>query len=296
MLLTSLKTTFVEKSAPYLSAQKLNDYWTSIEAIINALKTLPIDQGSWNASGATSTSYKLTSYRVSAPGASELPLAFVIVPTITNGLNATITASWGATAYQIWDMSTNARVTADVIVANRPVQLVFDGTKFWVVGAAAIVHGSAHLTGGADPIPTDTTPVAGSIKPITSGAVYEVEDRVATVENALPTKSDLVDGIVKASQARTNIITRTGSFTAGASDAESLQLMNNTTAATITLPSNLPVGTSISAVRWAVGSVTFAYGSGASGIAADGILSISAAGKGAVAIVVSSGTWWIRCE
>ena len=140
MLLSSLKTTFVEKSAPYLSAQKLNDYWTSIDAIINALKTLPIDQASYNSTGSTSSNYKMTSYRVSAPGASELPLAFVIIPTTTNAAGVTVTASWGATAYQVWDMTTNAQVIAGAIKANQPVQLLFDGTKFWVVGGGAYLQ------------------------------------------------------------------------------------------------------------------------------------------------------------
>ena len=151
MKIDSLKTTFVEKNAPYLGAQKLNDYWTNIEDIINALKTMPIDQGSFNETGSTSSNYNLTSYRSAAPDASELPLSFIIIPTITNGLNATITASWGSTAYQIWDMTTNARIAANIIIANRPVQTIFDGTKFWVVSAASVKHATTHEPSGSDP-------------------------------------------------------------------------------------------------------------------------------------------------
>ena len=140
MLLTSLKTTFVEKSAPYLSAAKLNDFWTSIDAIINALKTLPVDQASYNPTGSSSSNYKMTSYRASAPGASELPLAFVIIPTTTNAAGVTVTPSWGSTAYQVWDMTTNAQVLASAIKASQPVQLLFDGTKFWVIGGGAYLQ------------------------------------------------------------------------------------------------------------------------------------------------------------
>ena len=135
------------------------------------------------------------------------------------------------------------------------------------IGAAAATHADRHATGGSDPL-----------LPASIGA------------------AELVDGIVKASQAKVKVIYRNASFIADASDAETLQLMNNASASVITLPSDLPIGTSISAARWASGTVTFAYGSGATGSAADGILSISAGGKGAVAIVVASGTWWIRCE
>ena len=135
------------------------------------------------------------------------------------------------------------------------------------IGAAAATHADRHATGGSDPL-----------LPASIGA------------------AELVDGIVKASQAKVKVIYRTASFIADASDAETLQLMNNASASVITLPSNLPIGTSISAVRWATGSVTFAYGSGAGGIAANGLLSISAAGNGAIATVVADTTWWIRCE
>lgn len=233
---------------------------------MSALATLPIDQGSWNATGATSTSYKLTSYRASAPGAGELPLAFVIVPTITNGLNATITASWGATAYQIWDMSTNARVTAGVIVANRPVQLIFDGTKFWVVGAAAIVHGSAHLMGGADPIPTDTSPTNGSTNLITSNAVYGVSARVTSVEGTLPNKADLTGGKVNVNQTTSVVSTKTASYTLALADAGTTILMNVATANNLTVPPNssvaLPIGTEIQIAQKGAGATTIVAGSG----------------------------------
>ena len=189
MLLTSLKTIFVEKSAPYLSAQKLNDFWTSIEAIINALKTLPIDQASYNPTGSTSSNYKMTSYRASAPSASELPLAFVIIPTTTNAAGVTVTPSWGATAHQVWDMTTNAQVLASAIKANQPVQLLFDGTKFWVIGGGAYLQlsSTANTAGYFD---KGTTAPTGTTRLNYSGYMYATKF-VGAVWNA--TASDFAE-------------------------------------------------------------------------------------------------------
>lgn len=238
LLLSLHKTTFVEKAAPYIGATKMNDIWSDIESIINALKSLPIDQGSYTATNSTSANYKMTSYRESAPETSELPLSFVIIPTITNAANLTITPSWGTTAYQVWDMTTNARVAAGVILANRPVQLMFDGTKMWVVSATPLVHGSNHLLNGSDPIPTDTTPTNGSSNLITSDAVYDVSARVTTVENALPNKADLIGGKVSAPQIAAGMVTYTASRTLVASDIGIDVFMNVATDNTFTLPAN----------------------------------------------------------
>lgn len=162
MLLSSHKTTFVEKSAPYLHADRLNEIWTDIEAIMNALKVLPIDQAAYNATGSTSSNYNVTSYRASAPEASELPIAIVVTPTTTNAAGATITPSWGATAYQIYDLSTNAQVIASVVKANQPTTFVFDGAKFWVNGGGNYLQlsATANVAGFFDKsttAPTNTT-------------------------------------------------------------------------------------------------------------------------------------------
>lgn len=190
MLLTSLKTTFVEKSAPYLSAQKLNDFWTSIDAIINSLKTLPIDQASYNASGSSSSNYNMTSYRSSAPGAGELPLSFVIIPTTTNAAGVTVTPSWGSTAHQVWDMTTNAQVIASAIKANQPIQLLFDGTKFWVIGGGAYLQlsATANTAGYFD---RGTTTPTGTTRLNYSGYMYATQF-IGAVFNA--TAADFAEG------------------------------------------------------------------------------------------------------
>ena len=136
-----------------------------------AFGDIHIDSGEYNATGSSSSNYNMTSYRESAPSAGELPLLFILQPGITNAAGATITPSWGATAYQIHDMSTNAQVVASVVKANQPTVFVFDGTKFWVNGGGNYLQlsSTANTAGYFD---KGTTAPTGTTRLNYSGYMY----------------------------------------------------------------------------------------------------------------------------
>lgn len=136
-------TTFVNESAPGINPTQLNKIGAGIEANASAINSLPIDPATFNATGSSSSNYNVTSYRTEAPTSGELPTSILIIPTITNAAGVTVTPSWDATAYPVYDRSTNAQVTASMIKANQPVQLEFDGTKFWVTAGGAYPQISA---------------------------------------------------------------------------------------------------------------------------------------------------------
>ena len=155
------ETTFVNDSEPNLSETELNKITGGIADLVQALSDIKIDSAAFNAGSSTASNYAVTSYRGSAPSAGELPIAFIITPTITNTSGLTITPSWDGVAKQVWDMSTNAQVISSVIKENQPVIIMFDGTKFWVNGGGAYLQYSASPSTGffnkGTTAPTGTT-------------------------------------------------------------------------------------------------------------------------------------------
>ena len=148
MKVTYSKSTFVNDTEPNLSEEEMNKITTGIDDLVAALEDIRIDSAEFNAGSSTAANYAITSYRGSAPSAGEVPMAILILPTITNSAGLTITPSWDSTARQVWDMSTNAQVIASVIKENQPVMVAFDGTKFWVNGGGNYLQYSASPSNG----------------------------------------------------------------------------------------------------------------------------------------------------
>lgn len=183
-------TTFVNEGAPAWNATQANKMGDGVEANAAAISSLPTDPATFNATGSSSSNYNVTSYRTEAPAAGELPISILIIPTITNAAGATITPSWDATARQIYDRSTNAQVTASMIKANQPVQLEFDGTKFWVTGGGAYpqISATANTNGYFD---RGTTTPTGTSRLNYSGYLYATQLHGAVFNN---TASDFAEG------------------------------------------------------------------------------------------------------
>lgn len=161
MLIDFTKTTFANGTSPAINETEMNKIGAGIELMKSAFGAIHVDSATYNATGSTSSNYNVTSYRTSAPSSGELPLLFVVQPTITNAAGATITPSWSGTAYQVYDMSTNAQAVANIIKANQPTVFVFDGTKFWVNGAGNYLQYSSTPASGyfnrSTTNPTNTT-------------------------------------------------------------------------------------------------------------------------------------------
>ncbi len=154
------KTIYVNGGAPYLSAENLNKAETQIETLSAAM----IEPAVFQATESTATCFCLSAARTDAPTAIELPMQFLILPTIGNGANLTIRPSWTESAYPVRDLTTGAALSAGAIRANQPVQLLFDGTAFWVMGGGGYLQ-SSKLTAGS------TTP-AGVQAGLSVGDIY----------------------------------------------------------------------------------------------------------------------------
>ena len=190
MKISYTQTTFVNGGAPGINGTRLNAMGAGIKANADAISALPTDPATFNATGSSSSNYNVTSYRTEAPASGELPISILIIPTITNAAGATVTPSWDATARQIYDRSTNAQVTANMIKANQPVQLEFDGTKFWVTagGAYPQISATANTNGYFD---RGTTTPTGTSRLNYSGYMYATRF-VGAVFNE--TASDFAEG------------------------------------------------------------------------------------------------------
>lgn len=164
-------TTFNEEAAPGWSAAQANKVGNGIKANAEAISSLPTDPATFNATGSSSSNYNVTSYRSAAPDSGEYPLSMIITPTITNAAGVTITPSWGTTAYSVYDRSTNAQATASMIKADQPVQVIFDGSKFWVTagGAYPQISATANTNGFFD---RGTTAPTGTSRLNYSGYMY----------------------------------------------------------------------------------------------------------------------------
>ena len=184
-------TTFANGGAPAVNATRLNAIGNGIKANADAISSLPTDPAAFNASGSSSSNYNVTSYRSSAPESTEYPLSMIIIPTITNAAGVTITPSWtGASAYPVYDRSTNAQVTANMIKANQPVQVEFDGSKFWVTagGAYPQISATANTSGYFD---RGSTAPTGTSRLNYSGYMYSTRFYGAVFNE---TASDFAEG------------------------------------------------------------------------------------------------------
>lgn len=190
MKISFAPTAFVNEEAPAWNATQANKMGAGVEANADAINSLPTDPATFNATGSSSSNYNMTSYRTSAPDSGELPLSHIIIPTITNAAGATITPSWDSTAYPIYDRSTNAQVTASMIKANQPVQVDFDGTKFWVTagGAYPQISATANTNGYFD---RGTTAPTGTSRLNYSGYMYATRFYGAVFNE---TASDFAEG------------------------------------------------------------------------------------------------------
>ena len=191
MKISYVPETFANSGAPAINATRLNAIGNGIKANSDAISLLPTDPATFNATGSSSSNYNVTSYRTVAPSSGEYPLSMIITPTITNAAGVTITPSWtGASAYPVYDRSTNAQVTASMIKANQPVQVEFDGTKFWVTagGAYLQVSATANVAGYFD---RSTTLPTGTTRLNYSGYLYATKF-VGAVFNE--TASDFAEG------------------------------------------------------------------------------------------------------
>ena len=130
------KTTFVDGAAPYLNADNLNKIGTAIEQLAStAFEPCTYSQES------TDRVLVLTTSSTAPNPNTELPLAYLFVPTRAFLAEATVQTSWSETNIPIYDSTTNAVISENTIRANIPCVLVYDGTKMWYEG-----HGGGVFT------------------------------------------------------------------------------------------------------------------------------------------------------
>ena len=153
---------------------------------------------------------------------------------------------------------------------------------------AAATHASRHASGAAD----EVTPTA-----IGAAASTHTHDPTSLGSNGVAELD--TNSVVKPGQARAIVSFKTGSFTLGASDAETLMLLYSTSTIIVTLPAdatyNFPIGTAFNFVRWGSGACSFALGSGVDWQRTGNSGSISAVASSALAIKVAANTWWLSC-
>lgn len=126
-------TTWVDNSAPYINAANLNHMEQGIydaSTFIDGISQLPC---TYNSGSSTAGNIVLqTGHDSTEPSASEIPISLVFIPTVNNNAGSTITTEWGS--YPLYDKSTNAAIKANVIVANQPCEVYYDGSKWWYAG------------------------------------------------------------------------------------------------------------------------------------------------------------------
>ena len=179
-------TTWVDNSAPYINAANLNHMEQGIydaSTFIDGISQLPC---TYNSGSSTAGNIVLqTGHDSTEPSASELPISLVFIPTVNNTAGATITTEWGA--YPIYDKSTNAAIKADVIVANQPCEVYYDGSKWWYAGYGGYVRISNtantagyFYTGNTDPTGTTRLNYSGYLYTTRLyGAVYNASADIA---------------------------------------------------------------------------------------------------------------------
>lgn len=126
------KTIFANDIAPYIDAAWLN----GVGAMLEALATAASNKATVTASS-TSGNYTIAiDGYTSAPalGDGELfPVLFI--PDSTNATNPMIT--WGESSYPVYDTSTGSALMGGQMIGGSPVQLIFDGSKFWFNGSGS---------------------------------------------------------------------------------------------------------------------------------------------------------------
>ena len=126
-----IKTTWVDNNAPYINAENLNKMEQGIEdahVFIEGISQIPCEYSQ----NSTAGNYILSTGITDEPGSDEVPISLVFIPTVNNTAGATISTEWGS--YPLYDKSTNAAIKADVIVANQPCEVYYDGSKWWYGG------------------------------------------------------------------------------------------------------------------------------------------------------------------
>ena len=298
-------TTFVNEDAPAWNATQANKMGAGIEANAGAISAMPIDPAAYNPSASSSTNYKFTSSRESAPDPSELPIIILITPGITNDARSTATASWGETAYQVRDVTTGNRVLGGEMSSGRPVLMIFDGNYFWINGCGNFVskatfssHGADHGPSGGDPIEVDAIPTGGSQNPVSSDGVYDALALKAN-QSVADLKADLDGGVVKAEQAISLVQTKDASFTLALTDSEKTTLSNSSSAIVVTVPLNsavpIPIGTSFHFIRYGTGALSFTFTSGVTPKISNSATSVSAQNNSAVLVKLGTNEWWLSC-
>lgn len=125
-------------ASPAIDAAFLNKVCEILESLgtqTTELNTKSVTPTPVTNTGSPATEYTLSVSDIATPTS---PTMFIFTPTVTSADAAKINAQWSdattMTAYDLYDLSTGDAVDASVVKANRPNILIFDGTKFWLVG------------------------------------------------------------------------------------------------------------------------------------------------------------------
>lgn len=179
------KTTFIDRSAPYISAAWLNN----LQDFVATVGKMVSEPCTYIAASSSGGNYVLSGNRAEAPAANELPMRFTFIPSQNNTEGATITAPWG-TEYPIYDKSINGAIMEGIIRAGQPVDFLFDGSKFWVAGDGNYLQygRSANQSGYFDK--GDSTPT-GTTRLNYSGYMYATRFYGAVYN---PSSADVAEG------------------------------------------------------------------------------------------------------
>ena len=162
------KTTFVDGTAPYINAENLNKIGTALEQ----LASTAIEPCTYSNSSTGSVIVLTTS--ATAPDATELPIIYSFIPTLSNVAGAVVQTSWSATNIPIYDISTNAVALGNAIRADIPCTMIYDGDVMWVEG-----HGGGAFTLSSGNVPgtfdKTTTRPTGLTRLNYSGYLYATQ-------------------------------------------------------------------------------------------------------------------------
>lgn len=127
-----------DAASPAIDADFLNKVCNILESL--GIQTNELNSKSVTPIAVTNTGSPATAYTLDVTNVAEPtnPTMFIFTPTVTSTGSAKINAQWSgessATAYDLYDLSTGNLVTASTVKANQPNILIFDGTKFWLIG------------------------------------------------------------------------------------------------------------------------------------------------------------------
>ena len=134
---------------------------------------------------------------------------------------------------------------------------------------APATHASQHASGGADAVtPADIGAAAashnhsGTYAPATHASTHSTGEDDAIAPADIGAASLDADSKVTAAQAAAAIVTVTASLTLGSTHYGRMLRCTNSTAITLTMPKDIPVGTEIEIYRAGAGTVTLSAASG----------------------------------